>query len=405
MALNFINSGDSANSIQFVSSTDFSIGSPIYYKQIESSKNYTIAGSSGNKTITISASGYSNSTQNFYFNFSDPLIPSDNYLSTTFASGSVIISSVNTTATSAGTVNLFDYDLAYQTTNLTILPEYIISKKTSGTPNSYTAIKFGHINLPATTWDSLKQTNDGYYGLISSSSYYLSSTAGKITTTLNNYPLFKALSPNRAFVNLNYSIFNWNNGSSSWKNSDNIDLSTGKSYKINGSIVLDSTQVIGKTVPSGVANEIVGTSSSQNLTNKTINNLTYPTSDGLNGYQLVTNGSGTLSLENINFITDVNMTNTASGTLNFANYSYQANSFKITNPGSSMNFINGTPGKWYTVIIFSNGSYSFNSNCRFAIDNAQPIPSASGSVDAYSFFCLSSDKFLSTFAYGYNGVS
>ena len=403
MALNFTNNSDSANSLQFVSSIDFPIGSPIYYKQIESSKNYTIAGSSGNKTITITGvTGLTNATKSFFFVFSDTSLISDNYLSNTFTSGTIIINSVNTTVSSSGTVDFYDYDLAVQDSNLNIAPEFIVSKKISGTPNSYTAIKFGHINLPNSTWNFLKETSDGYSGLIGGTNYYLSSTVGKITKTANNYLLFKGLSRNRAFVNLNYSVFNWSDSSSAWKNSSNIDLASGKTYKINGTDVLSSTQVLGKTLPTGT---VVGTNDSQNLTNKTINGFTYPTVDGSNGNQLVTNGSGTFNFVNINFITDINMSNAASGTIDLSSYSYQTSCFKITNPGSSMNFTNGTIGKWYTVVILSDGSYSFNSNCRFPIDNAQPIPSASGSVDVYSFFCIESNKFISTFAYGYNGVS
>lgn len=61
--------------------------------------------------------------------------------------------------------------------------------------------------------------------------------------------------------------FNWIDSTDSWTSSENINLANGKTFKINGTDVLTSTQVLGKTVPSGA---IVGTSDNQTLTTKTI---------------------------------------------------------------------------------------------------------------------------------------
>jgi|694.fasta_scaffold32172_4 hypothetical protein len=61
--------------------------------------------------------------------------------------------------------------------------------------------------------------------------------------------------------------FNWLNATSSWTSSENLNLATGKTYKIAGSDVLTATQVLGKTLPAGT---VVGTSDAQTLTNKTI---------------------------------------------------------------------------------------------------------------------------------------
>lgn len=61
--------------------------------------------------------------------------------------------------------------------------------------------------------------------------------------------------------------FNWVSANTAFTSSENIDIVTGKTYKINGSDVLTSTQVLGKSVPTGT---IVGTSDSQTLTNKTL---------------------------------------------------------------------------------------------------------------------------------------
>jgi len=80
--------------------------------------------------------------------------------------------------------------------------------------------------------------------------------------------------------------FNWVDATDAWTSSENLNLLTGKSYEINGTVVLSSTQVLGKAVPSGT---IVGTSDTQTLTNKT---LTSPT---MTAPVLGTPASGTLT--------------------------------------------------------------------------------------------------------------
>jgi hypothetical protein len=61
--------------------------------------------------------------------------------------------------------------------------------------------------------------------------------------------------------------FNWLDATDSFTSSEHIDLASTKVFKINNSTVLSSTEVLGKSVPSGT---IVGTSDSQTLTTKTI---------------------------------------------------------------------------------------------------------------------------------------
>jgi hypothetical protein len=80
--------------------------------------------------------------------------------------------------------------------------------------------------------------------------------------------------------------FNWVDSTDAWTSSEHMNLLTGKTYKINGTDVLTSTQVLGKAVPTGT---IVGTSDTQTLTNKT---LTSPT---LTTPVLGTPASGTLT--------------------------------------------------------------------------------------------------------------
>lgn len=60
---------------------------------------------------------------------------------------------------------------------------------------------------------------------------------------------------------------NWVDATDAWTSSEDFNLLTGKVYEIAGTTVLSSTQVLGKTVPSGT---IVGTTDSQTLTNKTL---------------------------------------------------------------------------------------------------------------------------------------
>jgi hypothetical protein len=60
---------------------------------------------------------------------------------------------------------------------------------------------------------------------------------------------------------------NWVDATDSWTSSENMNLLTGKTFKIAGTDVLTATQVLGKAVPSGT---IVGNSDSQTLTAKTI---------------------------------------------------------------------------------------------------------------------------------------
>ena len=60
---------------------------------------------------------------------------------------------------------------------------------------------------------------------------------------------------------------NWVDSTDSWTSSENVNLLSGKTYKINGTDVLTSSQVLGKAVPSGT---IVGTTDYQTLSSKTL---------------------------------------------------------------------------------------------------------------------------------------
>jgi hypothetical protein len=93
---------------------------------------------------------------------------------------------------------------------------------------------------------------------------------------------------------------NWVDATDAWTSSEDFNLLTGKSYEINGTVVLSSTEVLGKAVPSGT---IVGTSDTQTLTNKT---LTSPTITGaiFNDGSVVFEGATADAFETTLAITD-----------------------------------------------------------------------------------------------------
>jgi hypothetical protein len=72
--------------------------------------------------------------------------------------------------------------------------------------------------------------------------------------------------------------FNWVDSTDAWTSSEDLNLSTGKVYEIGGTTVLSSSQVLGKSLPSGT---IVGTSDSQTLTNKTLTSPVINTPTGI----------------------------------------------------------------------------------------------------------------------------
>ena len=87
----------------------------------------------------------------------------------------------------------------------------------------------------------------------------------------------------------------WQNSSTAWTSNQDFNLTTGRQYEINGSAVLSSSQVLGKSVPSGT---IVGDTDSQTLSSKTLcsatltGSLTAGGGTGSNGQFLQSTGSG-----------------------------------------------------------------------------------------------------------------
>ena len=154
---------------------------------------------------------------------------------------------------------------------------------------------------------------------------------------------------------------NWNNAQKSWISSESFSLALNKTFKINNIDVLTSTQVLGKTLPSGI---IVGTSDAQDLTNKTINGFTYPIIDGTNGQVLITNGSKSLTFTTINQNHN-NFTNIMGGTI--GNY-YHSN--QPINSTDSPTFANLTVNN-----LIANESVNLALSKTFKINNIDVLTS------------------------------
>jgi hypothetical protein len=178
---------------------------------------------------------------------------------------------------------------------------------------------------------------------------------------------------------------NWVDATDSWTSSENMNLLTGKTFKIAGTDVLTGSAVLGKAVPSGT---IVGTSDSQTLTSKTL------TSPVLNDALLkspeermnivASAATGTINFDVTTSTIWYYTTNaSANHTLNFR-YSSDTTLNSILTTGDAITVVwlntNGvTP--YYPNVIQVDGSTitpKFQNATAFSAGNAS-------SIDAYSF--------------------
>ena len=135
----------------------------------------------------------------------------------------------------------------------------------------------------------------------------------------------------------------------------------------------------------------------------TVNNILYPTSDGVNRQVLATNGSGVLG-----FITLESLYNfgniSSSSSLNLTNVN-SLSYFTHTNASSStITLINGVIGKTYKLIGNSNGvQYSFSSSGGIKWPSAiTPIISNNNKSDLFVFECTGTNKYVGYYFYNYD---
>lgn len=171
---------------------------------------------------------------------------------------------------------------------------------------------------------------------------------------------------------------NWISSTSSWTSSENVNLVTGKTYKINGTDVLTSTAVLGR-VPGGTSTGDIATiDASQTLTNKSLSDSTTYFVDELDNtkrlqFQLsgitsgqtrtvtLPNSSGTLAL------IDLNQTFTSSNT-------FQNSTGQIFRIGSSNDSIvikggSGTGGQKVEIV-----------SVDLTADRTLTIPNVTGTI-------------------------
>ena len=164
---------------------------------------------------------------------------------------------------------------------------------------------------------------------------------------------------------------NWVDATDSWTSSENLNLLTGKTFKINATDVLTATQVLGKSVPAG---DIIGTSDTQTLTNKTISLGSNTVSSTLAQLNTAISDADVASLAGSETLTNKTLTTPAinGGTLDevILNAPQERTTITATAAGSTVNFDAKTQGVLYytsnstgnwTLNVRGDGSTTLNS--------------------------------------------
>ena len=128
----------------------------------------------------------------------------------------------------------------------------------------------------------------------------------------------------------------WYSSTGSFLHSDNIDVASGKTYKINGTTVLSATAVGGQTIP---ASAIVGLTDTQTLTNKTLTSPSIST-------PTVSSGTLTVSSSGVTF-SDATVQTTAGVA-------------SLTTIGTAISASNGTyyPSQYRDQMVPISGTYA-----------------------------------------------
>ena len=157
---------------------------------------------------------------------------------------------------------------------------------------------------------------------------------------------------------------NWVDATDSWTSSENLNLLTGKTFKINATDVLTASAVLGKAVPSGV---IVGTTDTQTLTNKT---LTTPIISSISNTGTVTLPTATTTLvgtDTTDTLTNKTLTSPISNTATINDAILKSPEERMNIVASAatgtINFDTTTSTIWYYT---SNASANHTLNFRFS---------------------------------------
>jgi len=171
---------------------------------------------------------------------------------------------------------------------------------------------------------------------------------------------------------------NWVSTTPAWTSSEHFDLASGKTYKIAGTTVLSSSQVLGKTIGGTSSGDIADISTAQTLTNKTIsganNTLTIRLANDVTGTLPIANGgtgattasaAAAALLPSQSSNSGKYLTTDGSGTLSWASVSgYSAPTLGTTSiaSGSTVTTIAGLTlsGATLTGTLTANGSAGTN---------------------------------------------
>ena len=228
--------------------------SPTTVTEYAAATSLTIGGTASAQTISIGASSTSASTYNFGTGATTTGLTKTVNLGTAGAAGST--TNVNIGSTSGGTTTVNN--------NLVVTGTFTVNGNTET------------INATTITVDD--------------KNIELGSVASPTDATADGGGITLKGATDKTII--------WDQTNTNWTSSENWNLATGKTFKINNIGVLSSTQVLGKTIGGTSAGDIVSIDGTQTLTNKTLSSavitgtVTAGGSVGTAGYVLSSTGTG-----------------------------------------------------------------------------------------------------------------